>query len=62
MTGFDSLAKTQGNAFAIPSTGIQIRQQSEKQMRQAMTRVNNEQPSCVKTDLVKQWKLSKAGI
>ena len=55
-------AKSQGTAFTIPSVGIQIRQQSEKQMRQAMTRVNQEQPSCVKTDFVKQWKLAKAGI
>ena len=33
------------NAFTIPIVGIKIRQQSEKQMRQAMTRVNQEQPS-----------------
>jgi hypothetical protein len=55
-------AKKMSNAFTIPAKGIQIRQQSEKQMRNNMTRVNQEQPSCVKTDLVKQLKLSKASI
>ena len=35
------------NAFTIPATGIQIRQQSSKQIKQSATRVNKNDRACI---------------
>ena len=35
------------NAFTIPAQGIQIRQQSVKQIKQSATRVNRNDRACV---------------
>ena len=50
------------NAFTIPIKSIVIRQPSIKQMRNNAKRVNREEPSCVKHDLDKRYKLEKAAI
>lgn len=50
------------NAFTIPAKGIQIRQQSPKQRKDAATRVNRNEPLCTKHDHEKTKRIERAAI
>ena len=50
------------NAFTIPAKDILIRQPSIKQIKQAATRVNRQEPLCTKNDPARTARISKAGI
>lgn len=53
---------TAQNAFTLPATGIQLRQQSVKQIKQSATRVNRYEPLCTKNDFDKKQRIEKASI
>lgn len=50
------------NAFTLPAQGIQIRQQSAKQLKQSATRVNRRESLCEKTDHDKQARIVRSAI
>jgi hypothetical protein len=50
------------NAFTLPATGIQFKQQSAKQRKDSATRVNRYEPLCTKNDTVKTQRIQRSAI
>lgn len=47
------------NAFTLPAQGLQIRQQSHKQLKKSATRVNRCEPACTKNDTDKTQRIAR---